>query len=273
LNYGRGRGFFGTGGCRGAGCSFDKCFVAGTKVQTPEGEKNIEDVKVGDEVFAADPENGEEQALQVQEVLQTFVRTADAVVDINLETGEVITATPEHPFWTMGGGWVAAGQLVRGSPLQTTDGRILQVVGTTRRAGEFKVYNFEVAIAHTYFVGKSGVLVHNQCPPTIPRVTPGSLDPKEEKAVLETIRHIEAGTTPSWLSKTGQKKWGSTFKNNNGDLPGTPGAGGYREYDVQPPSGTSGRGPRRVVVGNDGKIYYTWTHYGDQIGPPFVWIR
>jgi hypothetical protein len=32
-----------------------------------------------------------------------------------------------------------------------------------RRRGTFKVYNFEVASSHTYFVGKTGLLVHNHC--------------------------------------------------------------------------------------------------------------
>ena len=37
----------------------------------------------------------------------------------------------------------------------------MRVESLTRRQGSFKVYNFEVAHSHSYFVGKLGLLVHN----------------------------------------------------------------------------------------------------------------
>src|SRR5262245_45415749 len=45
--------------CRSCKSNFGECFVAGTKVQTPEGEKNIEDIKAGDKVYALNPTQGE----------------------------------------------------------------------------------------------------------------------------------------------------------------------------------------------------------------------
>lgn len=46
---------------------------------------------------------------------RTFERTSAVVLDIQVGT-ETITATPEHPFWVPGQGWVRARNLVRGSP-------------------------------------------------------------------------------------------------------------------------------------------------------------
>jgi RHS repeat-associated protein len=103
-----------------------------------------------------------------------------------------------------------------------------------------------------------------------PRITPGSLALSEEEAVLDTLEHIDAGTRPFGALR---KKWGTGFRNVRGDLPGTPGAGGYREYRVAPPIGTTGAGVRRIVVGQDGSVYYSWTHYGDTGAPAFVRLR
>jgi len=108
--------------------------------------------------------------------------------------------------------------------------------------------------------------------PQCSRITPGSLPAEEEAALLRTLRHIDAGTTPTGPLQT---KWGTKFKNWNGDLPGAQGPSSpYREYRVAPPPGTSGPGARRVVVNTStGDVYYTWTHYGDSGPPAFVQIR
>lgn len=44
------------------------------------------------------------------------------------------------------------------------------------RHGKFKVYNFEVANAHNYYVSALGILVHNQCGPFLKRLGKGPDD-------------------------------------------------------------------------------------------------
>ncbi|MCX7748962.1 MAG: ribonuclease [Clostridia bacterium] len=103
------------------------------------------------------------------------------------------------------------------------------------------------------------------------RITPGSFPLEEEQAISNTLSHIDAGTRPTGPTR---RKWGTNFRNNRGDLPGVPGAGGYKEYRVAPAPGTSGAGPRRIVTNTAGdEVYYTWTHYGDSGDPAFVRIR
>ena len=139
------------------------CFVAGTLVQTDEGEKRIEDVREGDLVLSSDPERSDAaRKPQAKLVTRTFERTADAVFDIHIGN-TTITATAEHPFWVVGAGWTAAGELRRGSALLTKDGVVVHVDTIERREGKFKVYNFEVAGNHTYYASPLGVLVHNAC--------------------------------------------------------------------------------------------------------------
>lgn len=59
---------------------------------------------------------------------------------------------------------------------------------------------------------------------------------------------------------------GATFENREGLLPGEP-TGYYREFTVPTP-GEGDRGPRRLVTGQGGEVYYTADHYDS-----FVQVR
>lgn len=64
------------------------CFIAGTKVLTPNGEINIESLKVGDLVTT---ENGINS-------IQAIMNSKADTVKLTLNTGETIVCTPNHPF-------------------------------------------------------------------------------------------------------------------------------------------------------------------------------
>ncbi|MEH2294027.1 polymorphic toxin-type HINT domain-containing protein [Nostoc sp.] len=136
------------------------CFVAGTKILTTEGEKNIEDIQVGDWVVSDDPNTPGE--IEAHQVLQTFVHDVSSVVDIYIN-GEKISTTDDHPFWVKDKGWVKAKDLKSGDQLQNDKEEVVTVNHINRQEGNFKVYNFEVQDFHTYFVSDLGVLVHNTC--------------------------------------------------------------------------------------------------------------
>ncbi len=55
------------------------------------------------------------------------------------------------------------------------------------------------------------------------------------------------------------RKDGSTFQNREGRLPDRA-RGHYREFTVETP-GSSDRGARRIVAGDDGELYWTADHY------------
>ncbi len=79
---------------------------------------------------------------------------------------EKLSGTHEHPFWDAEAQqWVEMGTLQAGQKLQRLRGSISQVLSNNRQnapPGEtFTTYNFEVEDFHTYFVGESGVWVHN----------------------------------------------------------------------------------------------------------------
>ena len=131
------------------------CLAAGTKVWTDIGPLAIEQIQVGDRVLAQDAETGE---LAYKPVLGTTIRPASQLVRI--EAGQdAITTSGGHLYWTSGSGWQKARKLESGGELHS-------VRGTVRISGvaeaEFApTYNLIVADFHTYFVGSSLVLCHD----------------------------------------------------------------------------------------------------------------
>jgi len=78
---------------------------------------------------------------------------------------EEIETTPTHPFWVIGKGWVAAGDIEAGDKvyLYSGEGKEVKEVRFEYLDTPIKVYNFEVEDWHTYFVSEQDVFVHNSC--------------------------------------------------------------------------------------------------------------
>jgi guanyl-specific ribonuclease Sa len=75
-------------------------------------------------------------------------------------------------------------------------------------------------------------------------------------------------------------KAGKIYQNADDLLPKTDSAGNritYREFDINSPTQGVGRDAERFVVGSDGSVYYTDSHYGQSTSPaelpPFVKIK
>ena len=79
--------------------------------------------------------------------------------------GEEIVATPTHPFYCPVKGWTDAAHLRAGDILVLVNGEYVVVEKIQHELLEnpVKVYNFQVADYHTYYVSDNGVLVHNSC--------------------------------------------------------------------------------------------------------------
>ena len=143
---------------KNSGCN---CFTAGTKVQTDDGEKNIEDIEVGDLVLAKD-ENNPDGELAYKEVTNLYRNQRDDIVKLNVGE-QIIETTDNHPFWVEGKGWVFADELQVGDELQRADGSNLTIdkVEFVKLDEPITVYNFTVADYHTYYVTDLGIWVHN----------------------------------------------------------------------------------------------------------------
>ncbi|AZB26252.1 DUF4280 domain-containing protein [Chryseobacterium bernardetii] len=132
------------------------CFPAGTPVHTKDGIKNIEDIRIGDLVWAYDEDT---DTVALQPVIDLITNESDHTISIYTEA-EVIETTAIHPFYT-NGEWIDASELKEGDKILLRDQQEGVIQKTEFNYTPQKVYNFEVDQWHNYFVGDSGVLVHN----------------------------------------------------------------------------------------------------------------
>ena len=147
-----------------AKCKITKkgCFVEGTLVLTEDGLVPIEDIEVGNYVWAENPDTGD---ITLKEVLDTFEKKVDTIVTITID-GEKIKTTEAHLFYVEVTGWIPASMLKEGDILSLEDGREVPVqsIETITYNHYVNVYNFEVKDFHIYYISDVSVLVHNKTP-------------------------------------------------------------------------------------------------------------
>jgi hypothetical protein len=154
-----------TSTCEGTACGFIEvidggtCFAGGTRVATPEGDRAIETLRVGDEVYAYDVEMG---VRVVSRVDARFVHPATPVLTLTLG-GRTLRVTGSHPVYQP-----STERYVRADRIEAGDALLLwestqvreRMVETSSMGDAVPVYNISVAGLHNYFA--EGVLVHNK---------------------------------------------------------------------------------------------------------------
>jgi len=151
----------GTGIDLETGCNAGDCFIAGTKVLTEDGYKNIEDIEVGDKVLAYDEKTGEQA---YKKVVQLFRGETKEWYHVFVD-GEEIVCTGNHPFYVEGKGFVKAKDLTTEEKLTLSDGKQVEIekIEIEKLDKPETKYNFEVEGFHTYYVTEKAILVHNDC--------------------------------------------------------------------------------------------------------------
>lgn len=138
------------------------CFVAGTQVLTESGYKNIEDVELGEKLWAKNTDTGEQEWKPVTKI---FVEPDRGIFEIKLvgenSVEQKIEATDDHPFYVVGKGWKQTIELKVGDLIETDGHGSMKVVSVIDQHRLDLTYNFTVADFHTYYVTKKNVLVHN----------------------------------------------------------------------------------------------------------------
>lgn len=230
------------------------CFTAGTMVLTDNGEKPIDQIKIGDKVLAKDEETGE---MAYKEVEWLFQREVDVTYNIHIGS-EIITTTDEHPFWVDTVGWVEAKELVKGDILISNDGTKQFINEVEIKNQNSIVYNFQVKDFHTYFVSNLGIWTHNMC-----AVKVASVRNQIKNAGLPITgkyRYIpdpKLGVQYSKSEKGYIDKFGNIWK--EGPYHGNPNLNFKKEWDVQLSRRSSWRGlPHArngyINIRPDGKI-------------------
>jgi intein/homing endonuclease len=135
------------------------CFIAGTKIKTPDGEIPIERIKEGDSVIAVSPD-GKEKTVKV---LKTIFHPKATPLHLTASGGYSVDTTAEHPFMAPSGTFVLAGELSIGDEIMALESgaaRAVRITSIKYLVGEVPVYNLEVEAPNTYIA--NGFVVHNK---------------------------------------------------------------------------------------------------------------
>ncbi len=129
--------------------------------------KRIDQIEVGDEVIATDPETGE---VGPRTVTATWPHD-DWLLDLELEDGSEIRTTEDHRYWNeTDQAWQESQDLDPGDLLLTSDGGTIAVDGLDWTTVEWgPAYDLTVDDLHTYYVSSDSgdeVLAHNCSPGT-----------------------------------------------------------------------------------------------------------
>lgn len=134
------------------------CFPAGTMILTPNGEKPIETLSIGDNVISKNDIN------PIEDIL---VHESNDIVKIKASGMFDTLVTKEHPYWAMKKNsdipeWIPVGQLVKGDKicLKNQDGCTWVDVDSVEPINEtMEVYNLTVSNEHSFIA--NGAVVHN----------------------------------------------------------------------------------------------------------------
>ncbi|MBN7773730.1 polymorphic toxin-type HINT domain-containing protein [Clostridium aminobutyricum] len=194
------------------------CFTGDTLIKTKSGHKKIEDITIGDKVYA---ENVKTREKGYKAVKKIFINEAYDLIHITVQDTEIRTTFP-HPFYVVGKGWVEAKDLQVADVLELANGKTAKVEALKIENLEtpIKVYNFEVQGWHTYYVSDSEVLVHNTGTNPCGIASKG-VNKTERKLVPNDGKHQGASrgdvsADPFWNNKTvGQKSLNSAYSSTN----------------------------------------------------------
>ena len=101
------------------------------------------------------------EELELKKVTKIYEKETRELLHLQTSTGRIDT-TSNHPFYVIGKGWVAAGDIETGDDISLA-GSTTTVLGWEYESCDeaIIVYNLEVEDFNSYFVGPLGVLVHN----------------------------------------------------------------------------------------------------------------
>lgn len=120
------------------------CFTGDTLVPTPNGEVEIKDIKVGDEVYARDSKEGNTVHAKVTETLEPQERD---IVDVYVGD-KLVSTTPSQPFLSDKDEFVNVEDMVVGETFLQPYGVVTKLVHRDKKE---KVYDIKISNGDCYF--------------------------------------------------------------------------------------------------------------------------
>jgi RHS repeat-associated protein len=151
-----------------AGCGLS--FRSDTPVATSHGEQAIGTLKVGEKVWAYNPQT---KKMELEPIQRIWLNHDNDLVDLTLtitikdthgkasQQKEVLHTNERHPFLTKEKGFIPVSQLKPGMHVLTANGHYGVVAKLVTVPGAMWMYNLTVTQDHTYAVGSGQWIVHN----------------------------------------------------------------------------------------------------------------
>ena len=147
-------------------CSYEletesSCLKEGTKILTPQGDKLIETLSIGDKVISYDGTN------KITNQITAIKKSkAKKTLKITLKNGITIEGTKEHPFFNVERqSYIKLSKLKQGDSLQLINGGSNEIVLIEKKKHPISIDIYDLSVKppfHNYFA--EGVLVHNKSP-------------------------------------------------------------------------------------------------------------
>lgn len=142
-----------------ATAKYEYCFVAGTKVKTETGFKNIEDIKVGEKVYSYNLDTNE---LELKEVTRLIRSTTIDTYKMTIGN-KTVEMSPKHELYIIDKGWVRAYDVKEGDLMLSIDKEKIKITNIEyiKYDKPIQTYNLTVEGNSNYFVTDIQLLVHN----------------------------------------------------------------------------------------------------------------
>ena len=134
------------------------CFAGDTLVWTPEGEKKIKDIQIGDRVMSI---NIEKDIIEPREITKLVNHEEEEILVITTKDG-TIEVTGSHPFYEKKKGKANARILEVGDELMDDKFGLHKITKIETKAFNDTVYEIVVDSTHNYFIGKKHIRVFNE---------------------------------------------------------------------------------------------------------------
>ncbi len=160
-------------------------FSADTLIATPDGDKPISEIEVGDVILAYSEATEE---VDIYHVSATHNQRHDSTLDITID-GETLHTTDEHPFYVIRDNeeqWVEAKHLQADDRVLAADGTLGVVEAIEIVDKPQTMYNLTVSLVATYLVGDGQWVVHN-----VNSCYFDGLSPRNQEAIVRAIQQSD----------------------------------------------------------------------------------
>ncbi len=160
-------------------------FSADTLIATPEGDKPISEIEVGDVILAYSEATEE---VDLYHVSATHTQHHETTLDVTID-GETLHTTDEHPFYVVRDDqeqWVQAKHLHIGDKVVSGLGEIGTIEDIIIIDQPQTMYNLTVSLVATYLVGDGQWVVHN-----VNSCYFDGLSPRNQEAIVQAIQQSD----------------------------------------------------------------------------------